>query len=114
VTKASPGPASPVASSSITTFAAGLRGLETGYTLLSRVALFGASSPPSRVGSGPAALLRSPFPAGANPKRFIVARGHEMPEVEFVVEDNRRFLTVEKTVETGFMAESDPRSGAGG
>lgn len=46
----------------------------------------------------------------ANSKRFIVARGHEVPEVEFVVEDNRRFLTVEKTVETEFMAESDPRS----
>ena len=46
----------------------------------------------------------------SSPTRFIVARGHEMPELERVVEENERFLTVEKTVETGFMAGSDPRS----
>lgn len=50
----------------------------------------------------------------SNPKRFLIARGHELAEVERVVEDNGRFLTVEKTVETEFMAESDPRSGNGG
>lgn len=50
----------------------------------------------------------------ANPKRFFVARGHEVPEVERVVFDNDRFSVVEKTVETEFMAKSDPRSGAGG
>ena len=48
----------------------------------------------------------------ANPKRFIVARGHEVREVERVVFDNDRFLVVEKTVETEFMAETDPRSPA--
>jgi hypothetical protein len=46
----------------------------------------------------------------SNPKRFLVARGHELPEVEIVVEDCERFLIVETTVETGLMAESDPRS----
>jgi hypothetical protein len=46
----------------------------------------------------------------SSPKHFLVARGHELPEVDRVVEDNERFLTVEKTVETEFMAESDPRS----
>jgi hypothetical protein len=46
----------------------------------------------------------------SNPKLFMVARGHELREVERVVFDNDRFLTVEKTVETEFMAESDPRS----
>lgn len=50
----------------------------------------------------------------SNPKHFMVARGHEMTEVERVVFNNDRFLVVEKTVETGFMAESDPRSSAGG
>lgn len=42
--------------------------------------------------------------------RFMVARGHEIREIERVVFDNGRFLTVEKTVETEFMAETDPRS----
>jgi hypothetical protein len=50
----------------------------------------------------------------ANPKHFMVARGHAQSKVERVVFDNDRFLVVEKTVETGFMAESDPRSSAGG
>ena len=50
----------------------------------------------------------------SNPKRFMVARGHEIREVERVVFDNDRFLVVEKTVETEFMAESDPRSSAEG
>jgi len=46
----------------------------------------------------------------SQPRWFLVARGHEMPEVERVVEDKDRFLVVEKTVETAFMVESDPRS----
>jgi hypothetical protein len=46
----------------------------------------------------------------SNPKQFLVARGHELSEVERLVEDNERFLTVEKMVETEFMVESDPRS----
>ena len=50
----------------------------------------------------------------ADPTRFIVARGHEVREIERVVFDNDRFLVVEKTVETEFMAESDPRSSPGG
>lgn len=45
-----------------------------------------------------------------NARHFLVARGHELPEVERVVEDNERYLVVEKTVETGFVAETDPRS----
>jgi hypothetical protein len=50
----------------------------------------------------------------SNPKHFLIARGHEMPEVERVVEANERFLTVAKTVETEFMVESDPRSPSDG
>ena len=46
----------------------------------------------------------------SKPKRFMIARGHEVREVERVVFDNDRFLVVEKTVETEFMAETDPRS----
>ena len=44
------------------------------------------------------------------PRRFLVAHGHELPEVERVVENKDRFLVVEKTVETAFVAKSDPRS----
>jgi hypothetical protein len=50
----------------------------------------------------------------SNPTHFLIARGHEMPDVELVVEDHSRFLVVKKTVETEFMAESDPRSREGG
>jgi len=46
------------------------------------------------------------------PRRFMVARGHEMPEIERIVEDRQRFLIVEKMVEIEFMAETDPRSPA--
>ena len=46
----------------------------------------------------------------SHPKLFLVARGHEVDEVERVLEDNGRFLTVEKTVEIEFMEETDPRS----
>jgi hypothetical protein len=45
-----------------------------------------------------------------NPRRFLVAHGHALPELEVVVDDNERFLVVEKTVETEFMAETDPRT----
>lgn len=46
----------------------------------------------------------------ANPTHFLLAPGHEITEVERVVEDNDRFVVVETTVETAFMAESDPRT----
>lgn len=45
---------------------------------------------------------------------FLIERGHELDAGERVVEDNGRFLTVEKTVQTGFIAESDSRSSARG
>ena len=44
------------------------------------------------------------------PKRFMVAPGRELPEIESVVENRERFLIVEKTIEKEFMAETDPRS----
>lgn len=50
----------------------------------------------------------------SKPRLFMVSRGHELREVERVVFDNDRFLTVEKTVETEFMAESAPRSASEG
>ena len=46
----------------------------------------------------------------SNPRHFLVARDHELPEVERVVEDNGRFLTVETTAQTELIAESDSRS----
>lgn len=50
----------------------------------------------------------------AHPTRFLVAHGHDVPDVERVVFDNDRFSVVETTVETGLLAESDPRSSARG
>jgi hypothetical protein len=46
----------------------------------------------------------------ANPARFVVIRGHEVPEVEVVVEDCGRYVVVEKVREAGEEAElRDPR-----
>ena len=46
-----------------------------------------------------------------NPRRFAVLPGHEIPEIEEVVERNERYLVVEKHVETHDQVESaDPRS----
>jgi hypothetical protein len=57
------------------------------------------------------AVTKSEYEAvRSNPKHFLVARGHELPELERTVFDNDRFLTVEKIVETEFMVASDPRS----
>ncbi len=48
----------------------------------------------------------------ANPARFLVVRGHEIPDVETVVEENDRFAVVEKEpgLPTNLAVESDPRS----
>ncbi len=42
--------------------------------------------------------------------RFVLVPGHEILDVEQVVEDNGRFRLVEKTVEADFAARTDPRS----
>jgi hypothetical protein len=47
----------------------------------------------------------------ANPRRFVMISGHEVPAVETVVERSRDYLVVEKRDEAGERAEaSDPRS----
>jgi hypothetical protein len=47
----------------------------------------------------------------ANPKRFVVAAGHELPAAETVVENHGGYVVVEKLGEAGLVAEStDPRS----
>ena len=47
----------------------------------------------------------------ANPRRFGVLPGHEIPEVEHVVEQGDRFFVVEKTGVGGPVAEElDPRT----
>jgi hypothetical protein len=47
----------------------------------------------------------------ARPRRFVMLVGHEMPEVERVVESNDRYLVVEKEGEAAQQAEeADPRS----
>jgi len=46
----------------------------------------------------------------AHPRRFIVAVGHEQPEIETVVERRDDYLVVEKRDEAGAVAEhTDPR-----
>ncbi|GAC1362960.1 MAG: hypothetical protein NVSMB32_03950 [Actinomycetota bacterium] len=46
-----------------------------------------------------------------NPRRFVVARLHVLPEIETVVEDRERFLVVEKDTPVGaaLAEEHDPR-----
>ena len=46
-----------------------------------------------------------------NPHTFAVLYGHEIPDIEDVIERNDRYLVVEKHVETHEQVEeSDPRS----
>jgi hypothetical protein len=46
----------------------------------------------------------------AHPRRFVVAPGHELPEVETVVDRVGDYLVIEKLDEAGRIAESeDPR-----
>ena len=46
-----------------------------------------------------------------NPRCFAVLPGHEIPDIEEVVERHKRYLVVEKHVETHDQVESaDPRS----
>jgi len=49
--------------------------------------------------------------ARSRPTVFVVAHGHERPEIEKVVEANEGFLLVEKIVAVDEMIEHDPRSG---
>lgn len=47
----------------------------------------------------------------AHGRRFIVATGHERPELEKVIDEREGWLVVEKTGEAGAVAEQeDPRS----
>jgi hypothetical protein len=46
----------------------------------------------------------------ANPRQFIVALGHELPEIEMVVVRERNYQVVAKLGEAGeFVTEHDPR-----
>jgi hypothetical protein len=46
----------------------------------------------------------------ADPRRFFVLRGHELPEAETVVETRERYAVVEKIAAAGAAAEAnDPR-----
>jgi hypothetical protein len=45
-----------------------------------------------------------------NPRHFLVAPGHEVPEVEYVVRRNETYLVVEKFGDAGEVADdTDPR-----
>ena len=45
-----------------------------------------------------------------NPRRFIVAPGHELPEVEVVVRRTENYFVVEKVGDAGEVADdTDPR-----
>jgi hypothetical protein len=46
----------------------------------------------------------------ADPRHFFVLRGHELAEVETVVESHEQYVVVEKRAKAGKLAEaSDPR-----
>jgi hypothetical protein len=46
-----------------------------------------------------------------NPRRFLLLRGHELTEVETVVEANENYVVVQKRAAAGELAEAtDPRS----
>ncbi|MEA2213129.1 MAG: hypothetical protein QOF83_3077 [Solirubrobacteraceae bacterium] len=47
----------------------------------------------------------------ANPRRFVIIAGHELPDVEHVVDRSYGYFVVEKHDEAGVVAqETDPRS----
>lgn len=47
----------------------------------------------------------------ADPRRFLLLEGHDVPEVERVVERHEGFMVVEKHPEAGAIADAtDPRS----
>ena len=49
--------------------------------------------------------------ARSDPRQFIVARGHELPEIEAVIARNAGYEVVRKHGEAAeFVAERDPRS----
>jgi hypothetical protein len=50
----------------------------------------------------------------SRPTVFVVAPGHERPEVEKVVETTEGFLLVEKVVAVNEIIREDPRSGEPG
>jgi hypothetical protein len=57
-------------------------------------------------------LTRAEYEAiRANPRRFAVLGGHELPEVERVIARNERFFVVEKTgdPEAEIVERTDPR-----
>jgi hypothetical protein len=46
----------------------------------------------------------------SNPRRFVIAIGHEVPEAERIVQTSGGYMVVEKLDEAGAVAESsDPR-----
>ena len=48
--------------------------------------------------------------ARSRPTVFVLVPGHQRPEIERVIEENERFLLVEKLVAVDEMIEQDPRS----
>ena len=52
--------------------------------------------------------------ARSRPTVFMLVPGHERLEIERVIEDNERFLLVEKIVAVDAVQETDPRSDESG
>ena len=48
--------------------------------------------------------------ARARPTTFVLLPGHERPDLERVVQENDRFVLVEKVVAVEEIVEADPRS----
>jgi hypothetical protein len=46
----------------------------------------------------------------ANPNRFVITPGHEVPAIERVVWESDRYFLVEKVVGADYVVRTDPRS----
>lgn len=59
----------------------------------------------------PVRLVRSEYErVRAHPRRFVLFRGHELADVETVVEEHQEYVVVEKQQAAGVVAElMDPR-----
>jgi hypothetical protein len=47
----------------------------------------------------------------AHPRRFVVARGHELPDIEIVIETRSGYVIVEKQDRAGAVAQEHDRRG---
>jgi hypothetical protein len=89
-----------------------LRELGEGFALVSEQAEFICECADSSCAERIQMSLATYEEVRADPKRFFVVRGHELPEFEKVVSENDRYVIVEKLPggPAGIAIRDDPRS----